>query len=138
GELQIRGSLDLVLVRHDVTGRIDDETGAETLQGLSNFARPETVGAEELRVKIVDRIANRASNDTLGIDIHDRRQHLRDCQNRWFGGWISLRKTKCRPRENQPCNNQRANFALWERTHPACSPRSSRCRSHGAASNEAT
>ena len=71
--LQVRRPLDYVLVRYDIPGRIDDETRAETLQGLTDFARPNPIVAEELRIEIVNRVAHGASNDTLRIDIHHRR-----------------------------------------------------------------
>src|SRR6266403_1935641 len=60
--LQVRRPLDHVLVRYDITGRIDDETGAETLQGLTDFAWPNPIIAEELRIEIVNRVAHSASN----------------------------------------------------------------------------
>ena len=52
--LQIRSTLYHVLVRHDVTRRIYYETGPQTLQCLTDFARSKPIVTEELRVKIVE------------------------------------------------------------------------------------
>jgi hypothetical protein len=82
--LQIRSTLYHVLIRYDVTCRIDYETGAQALQCLTDFARSKPIVTEELRVKIVNRIAHGALNDALGIDIHYRRQNLRNSQNGWL------------------------------------------------------
>src|SRR4029450_1651532 len=79
--LQIRSTLYHVLVRHDVTRRIYYETGPKTLQRLTDFARSKAIITEELRVKIVDGVAHGALDDSLGIDIHHRRQNLRHSQN---------------------------------------------------------
>src|SRR6266850_4671731 len=74
--LQIRSTLYHVLVRHNVTRRIYYETGPQTLQGLTDFARSISIVTEELGVKIVEGIAHGALNDALTIDIHYRRQNL--------------------------------------------------------------
>src|SRR5882724_10905347 len=92
--LQVRSTLDHVLVRHDVTRRIYYEAGPQTLQGLTNLPRSKPVGTEELRIKIVERIAHGASNDAFCIDIHYRRQNLRHSQNGWFRSRIGLCKTR--------------------------------------------
>jgi len=73
---QIRGALDDVLVGDDVTCWINDETGAETLQGLANFARSNAIVTKELSVKILKWIAHCSLDHALGIDIHHRRQDL--------------------------------------------------------------
>jgi hypothetical protein len=83
-----------VLVRHDVTRRIYYETGPQTLQRLTDFARSKPIVTEELRVKIVERVAHGALNDALAIDIHYRRQNLRHSQNSWFRSRIGLCKTR--------------------------------------------
>ena len=62
-----------MLVGHDVAGRIDNETGAEALQSLANLAWPGAIVPKELRVNILKRIAHRAPNYALGIDVHHRR-----------------------------------------------------------------
>ena len=51
---QIGSALDHVLVGNDVACRINNETGAETLQSLADFARPNAIIAEKLRVKIFE------------------------------------------------------------------------------------
>jgi hypothetical protein len=92
--LQIRCTLNHVLVRHDVTCGIYYETGPQTLQRLTDLARSKPIVPEELGVKFVDGIAHGALNDALGIDIHYRRQNLGHSQNRWFRSWVGLRKTR--------------------------------------------
>jgi hypothetical protein len=92
--LQIRSTLYHVLVRYDVTCRIYYETGPQTLQRLTDFARPEPIVTEELGVNIVERVAHGALNDSLGIDIHHRRQDLRHSQNGWLRSRIGLCKTR--------------------------------------------
>jgi hypothetical protein len=92
--LQIRSTLYHMLVRYYVTRRIYDETGSQTLQGLTNFARPKPIVTKELRVKIVERIAHGAPDDALGIDIDYRGQDFRHGQNGWFRSRISLCKTR--------------------------------------------
>src|SRR4029077_15671578 len=67
--LQIRSTLYHVLVRHDVTCRVYYETGSQTLQRLTDFARPKPIVTEELGVKIVERIAHGPLNDALGIEV---------------------------------------------------------------------
>ncbi len=52
--LQIRSTLYHVLVRYDVTCRIYYETGAQTLQRLTDFARSKPIVTEELGVNIVE------------------------------------------------------------------------------------
>jgi hypothetical protein len=64
------------------------------LQRLTDFAGPKPVVTEELRVKIVKRVAHGAFNDALGIDIHHRRQNLRHSQNSWFRSRIGLCQTR--------------------------------------------
>src|SRR4029450_4217603 len=92
--LQIRSALYHVLVRHDVTRRIYYETGPQTLQRLTDFARSKPVVTEELGVKIVERVAHGALNDALGIDIHYRRQNLCHSQNGWLRSRVGLCKTR--------------------------------------------
>ena len=92
---QVRGAFDDVLVGHNVTSRVDNETGPETLQRLANLAWPDAVVAEELRVKILKRIAHRAANYALGIDVHHCGQHLGNSQNSRFRRRIGLCKTRC-------------------------------------------
>src|SRR5438034_10647247 len=92
---QVCGAFDDVLVGHNVTSRVDNETGPETLQRLANLAWPDAVVAEELRVKILKRIAHRAANYALGIDVHHCGQHLGNSQNSRFRRRIGLCKTRC-------------------------------------------
>ena len=75
-DFQIRGALDDVLVGDDVTCWINDETGAETLQGLANFARSNAIVTKELRVKILKWISHCSLEHALGVDIHYRWQDL--------------------------------------------------------------
>src|SRR5262249_8204040 len=98
--LQVCGALNHVLVRNDVACRVDDETGAETLQSLANFARPNAIVAEELRVKIFDWIAHRAPHYSLSINIYHCRQDFCHCQNSWFRSRIGLAKTSFYLRQN--------------------------------------
>ena len=67
---QICGAFDHVLIGYDITRRINDETGPEALQGLADFARPDPIIPEELRVKILKRIAHCPSDHALRVDIH--------------------------------------------------------------------
>jgi hypothetical protein len=53
--LQIRSTLYHVLVRYDVTCRIYYETGPQTLQRLTDFARSKPIVTEELGVNFVER-----------------------------------------------------------------------------------
>jgi hypothetical protein len=113
--LQVRSALDHVLVRHDMTRRIYYETGPQALQRLTDFARPKPIVTEELGVKIVERIAHGALNDALGVDIHYRRQNLRDSQNGWFRSRIGLWETwRCR-RDHQE-RRDRADSTIFQ-TH---------------------
>src|SRR5207247_8937710 len=68
GNFQVIGALDHMLIGNDITGRINNETGAEALQSLANFARPDAVVAKELRVKILKWIAHRAPDYALGVN----------------------------------------------------------------------
>src|SRR2546428_14131996 len=70
-DFQVRSALNHVLICHDVARRIDDEPGAQTLQGLANLARPAPVVAKKLRIKIFERIADRPPNYSFGINIHN-------------------------------------------------------------------
>ena len=94
--LQVRGALDHVLIGHDVARRIDNETGAETLQRLANFARPDCGYSRRIARKILKRIAHCASNYALGIDVNYCRQHLRYRQNSRFRSRVGLCKTRWR------------------------------------------
>src|ERR1700736_4755457 len=75
-DFQIGRALDHVLIGYDVASGIDNESGAETLQGLPDLARTSTVVAEKLCVKVFDRVANTAADYPLGVDIDDRRQNF--------------------------------------------------------------
>src|SRR5690242_17398596 len=77
-DFKIGRALDDVLVGYDVAARIDQKSGAETLQALPDFAWAVAVNAEKLRGKIIKRVANLSPNDAFGVDVHDRRQNLRD------------------------------------------------------------
>ena len=99
--LQVRGALNHVLVGNDVACRIHNKTRAEALQGLANLAGADAIVAEELRVKILNRIAHRALHHAFGINIHNRRQNLCHCQYRWFRSRIGLAKTNSCLRQNQ-------------------------------------
>ncbi len=54
---------------------------AKALQGLADLSRPVAISAEELRGKIIERIAHLAPDDSLGIDVDHRRQNLFDRQD---------------------------------------------------------
>src|SRR5206468_1736395 len=90
--LQIGSALHHMLVSHDVACWIDNKPGAKALQGLTDFAGPSLIVAEELRVKILKWIAHSAPHYPLGVDIHDCRQNFPHRQNRRFRSWISLRE----------------------------------------------
>src|SRR4029077_9771999 len=83
--LKVGGALHYVLVSHDISGRIDDEPGAQALQSLAYLPWPPLVVAKELRVKFIERVTNRAPNNPLGIDVNDGRQDFGDRQHRRFG-----------------------------------------------------
>ena len=87
---QIGGTLDHVLVSNDVTSWIDNETGAEALQSLADFARPDSVISEELRVKILKRITYRFPDDALGVNIYYCRQNLCHGENSRFRSRVGL------------------------------------------------
>ena len=87
---QIGGAFHDVLVGHDVTRGINQETRPETLQRLPHLARTRTIIAEKLRGKIFKRIAHLSSNDALGVDVNHRGQDLRDREDRGFGRRIGL------------------------------------------------
>jgi hypothetical protein len=91
---QICGALNHVLVGNDVARWIDNETGAETLQSLTNLAWANAIIAEELRVKIFDRIPHRTPHDPLGINIDDRWQDFRHRKNGWLRSRIGLAKAR--------------------------------------------
>ena len=116
--LQIRSPLDDVLVSDDVTSRINNEAGAETLQGLANFAWTNTIVAKELRVNILKRIAHGSLDHALGVDIDDCRQDLCHGQHGRFRSGIGLRKTGCPPCKGQQCSDQRAMRVSGEHTRP--------------------
>jgi hypothetical protein len=99
--LQVRSTLYYVLVRYYITCGIYDETGAETLQRLTDFARSKPIVTEKLGVNFVEGVAHSSLNDSLGIDIHHRRQNLRHSQNRWFRSRIGLCKASGRSSEGQ-------------------------------------
>jgi hypothetical protein len=67
-----------VLIGHNVTGRVNDETGAKTLQTLSDFAWLTAVGAKEFGREIFEWIADLPAHDALGINVNDGRHHFRD------------------------------------------------------------
>src|SRR4029077_10756738 len=106
--LQIRSTLYHVLVRYDVTCRIYYETGSQTLQRLTDFARSKPVVTKELGVNFVERIAHGALNDSLAIDIHYRRQNLRHGQNGWFRSRIGLCKSPRGSPKNEKCKDEGA------------------------------
>ena len=116
--LQIRSPLNDVLVSDDVTSRINNEAGAETLQGLANFAWTNTIVAKELRVNILKRIAHGSLDHALGVDIDDCRQDLCHGQHGRFRSGIGLRKTGCPPCKGQQCSDQRAMRVSGEHTRP--------------------
>src|SRR5206468_8712122 len=91
--LQIGGALDHVLVGHDVTGRVDDESRAETLQRLTDLAGPAPIVPKELRVEVVKWIANGAANDSLGIDVDHCGKYFGDGDHARLRGRISLRRS---------------------------------------------
>src|SRR5260370_1266931 len=92
-DFQICRAFDHVLVGHDVTGWIDNESRAQTLQGLPDYSRTSAVVAEKLRIKIFDRVADSAVDYPFSVDVHDRGQDLRYGQHRWLGRRIGLRPT---------------------------------------------
>ena len=99
--LQIRSTLHHVLVRYDVTGGSMYETGAETLQRLTDFARPKPIVTEELRIEIVNGSRTVRLTTRSRIDIYHRRQNLRHSENRWLRSRIGLCETWRRHRDHQ-------------------------------------
>ena len=87
---QVGGALDHMLVGNDVTVRVDNETGSEALKGLADFARPDAVIAEKLRVKILKRIAQRFPDYALGVNIDYCGQDLCHGKNGRFRGRVGL------------------------------------------------
>ena len=68
-----------MLIGHNVTGRVNDETRAEALQTLANLARLAAIGTKEFGREIFKRIADLSAYDALGINVNDRRHYLCDC-----------------------------------------------------------
>ncbi len=95
-DLQIGRALHDVLVGHDITRGIDDESRAKALKGLPDFAGPAAIIAEELRREIFKRIAHPAPDDPLRIDVDDSGQNLGHSQHRRLGGGVRLRKKRGR------------------------------------------
>src|SRR5262249_34365887 len=112
-DFEIRGALDHVLIGHNVARRIDYESRAEALQRLAHLARPASVVAKKLRVKIFNRIAHRATNYSLAIDVDHRRQNLRPSQTSGLRRGIRLRKARCRSYlgKRAQCDHCRPNFS---------------------------
>ncbi len=120
-DFQIRSAFDHVLIGHDETGRIDQESGAETLQGLANLARTAAVSAEKLRGEIIERIAHLAPHDTLRVDVDHRGQDLRHRLHRGLGGGVGLAESVAASNKasgRKPEHASRENSG--ERTRLAC------------------
>ena len=66
--------------------------------------------AEELRVKILKRIAHRASDHALGINIDHGRQDFRHRQNGWFRSRIGLAQSKLRCLRQNQHNGNKSSF----------------------------
>src|ERR1043166_1438244 len=96
-----------MLVGDDVSGRIDNEAGAKTLQCLSYLPRPAPVIAEKLRVKVVKWIPHGAADNALGIDVNYRRQNLGDRQDRRLRCRVSLGKQRVGKCERDAKNEYR-------------------------------
>ena len=80
-----------MLIGDDKTGRIDQESGAKTLQGLADLARAAvSISAEKLGGKIVERITNLPPHDALGVDVDDGGQNFGYGQHGGLGSGISL------------------------------------------------
>src|SRR5207237_8063035 len=78
---QVRCPLHHVLIGHDVTGRVNDEAGAKTLQTLPDFTWLAAVGAKEFGREIFEWIADLSAYYALGVNVNDRRHYLRDREN---------------------------------------------------------
>jgi hypothetical protein len=78
---QVCCALHDMLVGHDVAGRINDETGAKTLQTLPDLAWLAAVGAEKFGREIFEWITDLPAHHALGIDINDCRHYFRDREN---------------------------------------------------------
>jgi len=70
-----------VLIGHDVTGRVNDEAGAKTLQTLPDFAWLAAVGAKEFGREILKRIADLSAYYALGVNVNFRLNYPRDREN---------------------------------------------------------
>src|SRR5215216_3579179 len=103
-----------MLVRHDVTRWIYYETASQTLQRLTDFSRSKPIVTEELCIKIVNRVANSALNNALGIDVNYCRQNLCHSQNGWFRSRISLCKTRRTSHKHQE-RRARADNTIFQR-----------------------
>src|SRR5438874_269069 len=88
---QVRCTLYHVLISHDVTGRVNDEARAKTLQTLPNFAWLAAVGAEKFRREIFEWIADLPAHYALSINVNDRRHHFRDRENNGFRSRVGRR-----------------------------------------------
>ena len=99
--LQIGGALHDVLVRHDVACRVDDESRAEALKRLPDFAGTALIIAEELCGEIFKGIVDPAPHDPLRINIDDCGQHLGYRLHRRLRSGIGLgEKRRCAEEED--------------------------------------
>ena len=98
--LKCRGSLHNVLIRDNVTSRIDYKTGAKILECLSNLPGPAAIVPEVLRGEIFKWIANPASYYPFGIDVDHRWQDFRNREHRWLGRGVRL--SEKRPSRSEP------------------------------------
>src|SRR5207248_2764161 len=89
---QICGALDDVLVRHDITRGINNEAASEALHRLPQLSLRGDLATEKLIEQFVVRILHSALDDTLGIDVYDRRPNFPDRDDRRLGSRIALRK----------------------------------------------
>src|SRR5439155_15786810 len=91
-------ALHHVLTGHDVASGINDETGAKTLQTLSDSAWLAAVGAKEFGREIFEWIADLPAHYALGINVNDGRHHFRDRENNGLRSRIGRRSRRPRCR----------------------------------------
>src|SRR4051812_33410153 len=63
---------------------MNEEPGAEALQSLADLAGTAAVVTEELGIKIVERIANGATQNALRVDVHHRGEDFGNGKNGGF------------------------------------------------------
>ena len=84
-DAQVGCSLHDVLIGYDVTGWINNEARAETLQALSDFAWLAAVGPEEFSGEIFKRVTDLAPDHALGVNVNYRWHYFRHREHHRFG-----------------------------------------------------